>query len=196
MASGGISPSGRALRFLLWRAPLRAASSTAAGFMATTQEVGRRWITMAGLGLWLWFLYQVARWSQIQGFRQLTAFLLLLWFWRLFVLIRWTIGLRVAAARARAMQREMYQTLQQLPGQMQQLARQAIPAGGGFTVPGMLRQHDPVHDQARQIARDQAAETRSWLPPEDRDLPIGDKFEPIWRLPRFMRRKLKEEDGE
>jgi small-conductance mechanosensitive channel len=189
--AGGISPSGRALRFVLWRAPLGAAKYTAAGYMATATEVGRRWIVMAGLGLWLWFCWRVAMASGVQGFFEVMSFLLLLWFWRLFVLVRWTIGLRVAAARARAQQRQMLKALDQLPGQLQQLARQAIPQTGGFTVPGMLRRDDPVRDEHERIARDQAAQTRRMV---GDDLPIGDRFEPIWRLPRFMRRKLEEDD--
>jgi hypothetical protein len=191
MAGGGISPSGRALRFLLWRAPVRAASYTAAGFVATTTEVGRRWITIAGLGLWVWFLRWLAVRSGVVGFRQVTAFLLLLWFWRLFVLVRWTIGLRVAAARARAMQREIYQTVtEKLPNQMQQWGRQAaaqIP-GGTFTMRGSMRHDDPAADEHARMAREQAEESRGWLPEEHRDMPLGDRFEPVFRLPKWLRR--------
>ena len=190
MANGGISPSGRALRFVLWRAPMGAAKYTAAGFLATTQDVGRRWLSMAGLGLWVWVMYRVAQASGIEGFRQFTAFLMLLWFWRLVVLVRWTYGLRVAASRARAAQRKQIELLQQLPGQIQQFARQAIPQGGGFTVLGMKRQHDPVRDQLDEMAREQADQVRQWT---GNEVPIGDKFEPLVAWPKFLRRGKKDD---
>jgi small-conductance mechanosensitive channel len=137
VAKGGISLSGRALRAVLWRAPLRVTKYTVAGYMATSQEVGRRWISMTGLGLWLWFLWRVALGLGVQGFIEFTSFLLLLWIWRFVVLVKWTIGLRVAAARARAQQRQMLETLNQLPGQIQQAVANRAP--GGIDMFGAIR---------------------------------------------------------
>jgi hypothetical protein len=194
MARGDISWSGQVLRAVLWRAPVRATQYTVAGYMATAQEVGRRWISLAGLGAWVWFLWWAAGMSGVQGFQELVAFLLLLWVWRLIVLVRWTISLRVAAARARAQQRLMLETLTQLPGQMQQLARQAIP-GGTFTVGGMLRHHDPHAEEQQRQVREQAEQVRGWLPAEHRDMPLGD-LEPLVRMPRWMRRRKPKEGDE
>jgi hypothetical protein len=189
VAKGGISPSGRALRAVLWRAPRRAVDYTVAGYMATSQEVGRRWISMAGLGAWVWFWWWVSLGLGIQGFIEVTSFLVLLWFWRFVVLIKWTIGLRVAAARARAQQRQMLEVLTQLPGQLKQFARSAVP-GGTYSMPDLLRHHDPEYETQQQEARQQTDTSRGWLPKEIRDdMPLGAEFEPTFRWPRFRRRK-------
>lgn len=190
MANGGISWSGRALRFILWRAPLRAAQYTAAGYMATMQDVGRRGLAIAGFGFWVFLLWKLAHWADIQGLKEVAAFLLLVWFWRFFVFVRWVYAMRIAAARARAFQRQQIQLLQQLPGQLQQMARQALPTGGTFTIMGSSRHDDPTADMAREAeayVRRQDDEV-NLLGPQG-DMPLGDKFEPMFRLPRFRRRK-------
>jgi hypothetical protein len=188
--SGDIQWSGRALRYTLWRAPKRAAEYTAAGFLATGQEIGRRWLSIAGLGLWLWLLWRVAAWTGIQGAQELTSFLLLLWIWRVIVLLRWTIRLRVEAARVRAFQRQQFQMIQQLPGQMRQLAASVPRPDGGIDVLGLFRgEPDPVTAEQQQTRRRQAEEIRSQLPEESRDIPLGDRPEPVIPMPRWLRRR-------
>jgi hypothetical protein len=193
---GGITPSGRFLRFVFWRAPMAATKYTVAGYMATFQDVGRRWGALAGFGLWVYGIWWLAGQSGSVGFQQVAAFLLLVWFWRLFAVVRWTYKLRVEAARARAIRRRELQLLEQLGGRVQQWG-QAIPnaAGGVFTMMGSARHHDPVRAEAERIAREQADEVRTWLPDEHRDLPLGDRFEPTFRLPRFRRRKKGSDDA-
>jgi small-conductance mechanosensitive channel len=188
VAKGGdIQWSGRVLRAVLWRAPLRVTKYTVAGYMATSQEVGRRWIAMTGLGLWLWFLWRVALGLGVQGFIEFTSFLLLLWIWRFVVLVKWTIGLRVAAARARAQQRQMLEALNQLPGQIQQ-AVASRAQGGSYAMPNLMRHHDPEYETQRQAAREQADRSRSWLPVEQQDMPLGDRHDPVFPMPKWMRK--------
>lgn len=189
--SGDIQWSGRALRYVFWRAPKRAAEYTAAGFLATGQEVGRRWLSIAGLGLWLWLLWRVAAWTGIQGAQEFTSFLLLLWIWRLLVLLRWTIRLRVEAARVRAFQRQQFQAIQQLPGQLRQMAAGLPRPGGegGIDVLGRFRTTHPMDAEAQRVRREQARQVRDMLPEESKDIPLGDQFEPVIRMPRWLRRR-------
>jgi hypothetical protein len=190
VSQGGISVSGRAMRWLFWRAPKSAVAYTIAGNMALVSDLGRRWLVFFVFGAYLWGMRWLAT-NLVPPLRTITALLLLLWFWHGINLVRWTLHARAQAARARAMQREMYQTLNALPGQLQQLARQAIPQTGGFTVPGMLRRDDPVRDEHERMAREQAEQVRQWT---GGDVPTGDKFEPLITWPKFLRRHKKDDD--
>jgi hypothetical protein len=195
MSKGGISPSGRAARWLFWRVPRRATEYTVAGYMATAQEVGRRWITIVVFGLWLWFLRWVAEHVvRTEATLAVTAVLLLLWFWRVVSLVQWTIDLKVAAARQRAATRELFQTVQQLPGQIQQ-AVASRTQGGSYTMPNLLRHHDPEYETQRQAAREQADRSRAWLPSEQQDMPLGDRHDPVFPMPKWMRRR-RPKDGD
>jgi hypothetical protein len=189
MANGDISWSGRALRAVLWRAPLWATKRTTAGYMATVEDVGRRGLAVAGFGLWVFGVWWLAGWTGIQGFQEVAAFLVLVWFWRFFVFCRWVYKMRTAALRARAMQRKQAELLEKLAGQVQQWGRQAIPSGGSFTVLGMTRQSDPGAEEVRRMAAHQARQGRDLLSDEDRDAPLGDQFEPVLRMPRWIRKR-------
>lgn len=192
MSKGGITPTGRLLRFVFWRAPLRATQYTVAGYMATVQQAGGRWIAWAGLGAWVWFLWWLSGVFGIQGMREFVGFLLLLWLWRGIALLRWTISLRIEAARARAFQRQQFQMLQQLPGQMQKAV--AGVAGraseGGTDVLNLFRgPPDPITAEQRQTHRRQVEQVREWLPEESKGIPLGDRPEPLVRMPRWLRRR-------
>jgi hypothetical protein len=51
-----------------------------------------------------------------------------------------------------------------------------------------MRHHDPTADEHARMAREQAEESRAMLPEEHRDMPLGDRFEPVFRLPKRLRR--------
>lgn len=192
MANGGISPSGRALRFLLWRAPTGAARYAMARNMALATEEGRRWLILGGTLFWVWVIWQVAGWSGIQGFQEFAAFLWLLWWWRLFVNLRRTWAHRrnlKAMAVGTQRQRQMYEMQTQALSMIRQYARQAIPSGGTFTMMGSMRHHDPTDTEARRISAEQQRYARDILGDDQQGTPLGDRFEPIIRLPRFRRRK-------
>jgi hypothetical protein len=192
MARTGITPTGRLLRFVLWRAPLRATQYTVAGYMATVQQAGSRWIAWGGLGLWVWGLWWLAGALGIQGMREFVGFLLLLWLWRGIVLLRWTIHLRMEAARVRAFQRQQFQMIQQLPGQLRQMAAGLPRPGGegGIDVLNFLRtQPDPAYAEQQRTRHEQARQVRDWLPEESRDIPLGERPEPLVKMPRWMRRR-------
>jgi hypothetical protein len=190
MARSGITPTGRLLRFVFWRAPLRATQYTVAGYMATVQQAGSRWIAWGGLGAWVWFLWWLAGALGIQGMREFVGFLLLLWLWRGLVLLRWTIHLRMEAARVRAFQRQQFQMIQQLPGQIRQMAASVPRPDGGIDVLNVFGgQPDPVWAEQQRTRREQARQIRDQLPEESRGIPLGDRPEPLVRMPRWIRRK-------
>lgn len=187
MSSGDIQWSGRAVRWLFWRAPKRAARYTWDSNLALASDLGRRWILFAVFGAYLWGL----RWLAVHlvpPLRSVSAILLLLWFWHGLNLIRWTIHARAASARARAVQREQYQIMQELRADFREVITNRIP-GGGHTVKGMLAQSDPEYEAQQRQAAEQADQVRTMLPPEDRNVPLGDRFEPLVRLPNWLRRR-------
>jgi hypothetical protein len=206
MAYSGVPPSGRFLRWLLWRLPVGATRYAIARNMALATEEGRRWMILAAFGVWVWVAWKVAGWTGSQGARQFAAFLTLYWFWRFFANCR-RVWAQRRSLKAQAVslqrQREMYQMQEKALALMQQgVGRLPSPGGTLTTMMGSARHHDPVAEEYRRMAAeqgfkvpDQAAEVRSWLPDEHRDLPLGDRFEPTFRLPRFRRRKKGSDDA-
>jgi hypothetical protein len=201
----GVSPSGRALRFVLWRLPLGVTRYSMARNTAVMTEEGRRVLALAAFGLWVAVFWYAATalhsWLGVVVPLQLAGLFGLLLIWRIVGhLRRWWVQRHNLKNQAVSMQRQrqMYEMQAQALGYVQQLARQAIP-GGTFTMLGSMRQHDPVHEQARQQAATDAELARSWLPEESRDMPLGDRFEPMVRPPRWMRRrweKRSKQDGD
>jgi phosphate/sulfate permease len=196
MSKGGISPSGRFLRWALWRLPLGATKLSIARNTAAASEEGRRVMALIGFGAWVAVFWYVAWWlysaTGVIVPLQLAGLFGLLLIWRIVGLLRrWWVhrhNLQNMARNAQ-IQRETYKILTALPGQIQQLARGA-PGGMAFTMPNLLRHHDPDHEAQQQAARQQAEESRGWLPQEIRDdMPLGAEFEPTFRWPRFRRRK-------
>jgi hypothetical protein len=139
MSNGGISASGRVLRWVMWRAPKRAVAYTVASNMNLVSDMGRRWIVWGVLGAYLWGM----RWLAVHvvpPLRVVSAVLLLLWFWHGINLVKWTMHARATAARARAMQRQQFQMIEQLPGQIQQaVGAAASRAQGGIDMFGAIR---------------------------------------------------------
>ncbi|HJU00244.1 MAG TPA: hypothetical protein VJ966_03455, partial [Actinomycetes bacterium] len=190
MGKGGISPSGRALRYIVWRLPLGMTKFSIARNVAVLTEEGRRWLALAGFGLWVgvfwWAASLLHDWLGLLVPLQLAAFFGVLLIWRIVGNLRrlWAHRRNLTSmARNAQIQREMYQVLTALPGQIQTLARSVPVPGGTFTMRGSMRHHDPAADQEAALARQQAEQARSWLPPEHADMPLGDRFEPIFRLP-------------
>jgi hypothetical protein len=195
MARGGPSYSGRALRFVLWRAPVGAGRYAMARNMALATEEGRRWLILGGTLFWVWVIWMVAGYSGVQGFQELAAFLWLLWFWRLFVNLRrvW-VNRRNLKGQARGLQyqRQMYEMQAEALSQMRRLAAGAgrQVSEGGVDVLNLFRTPpDPVTAEQQQTRRQQAEEIRSQLPEESRDIPLGDRPEPVIPMPRWLRRR-------
>ena len=192
---GGIPLSGRALRFVLWRAPVGAARYAMARNMALTTEEGRRWLILGGTLFWVWVIWQVAGYSGVQGFQEAAAFLWLLWFWRFFVNLRrvW-VNRRNLKGQARGLQyqRQMYQMQAEALSQMRKIAAGAgrQVTEGGVDVLGRFRgQPHPAEAERQRISREEARQIRDMLPDEHRDMPQGDQFEPVIPMPRWLRRR-------
>jgi hypothetical protein len=196
MAKGGISPSGRVLRFVAWRLPLGATRYSVARNMAVVSEEGRRWLALAGFGLWVavfwYFASFLHNWLGVVLPLQLAGLFGLLLIWRIVGHLRrlWVHrhNLKNQAVGLQR-QRQMYEMQAQALDLLRQGARQALP-GGGFTVPGMLRRDDPVRDEHERMAREQAEQVRQWT---GGDVPTGDKFEPLITWPKFLRRHKKDD---
>jgi hypothetical protein len=141
MVSSGIPWSGRAVRWLFWRAPKRAARYTWDSNMALASDIGRRLAVFCVFGAWLWgFRWLVEHVLPIQGLRTLSAVLLLLWFWHGVNLFNWIRHARAGASRARALQREQMATLQELRGDVRQaMSTMANQARGGIDMFGAIR---------------------------------------------------------
>jgi hypothetical protein len=195
MPRASTSYSGRALRFMLWRLPLGVTRYSVARNTAVITEEGRRWLALAGFGAWVAAFWWLALWlHRTAGLLvplQVASLLGLLLIWRivghlrrLWVHRRNLTNMAVSVQR----QRQMYQMQEQALDLLRQGASRAIPAGRTFTMGGVMRHHDPAADEHARIAREQATQARGWLPPEHRDVPLGDRFEPILRLPKWLRR--------
>jgi hypothetical protein len=195
MARGGVSSSGRALRFVLWRAPMGTARYVMARNMALASEEGRRWLTLAGVLFWVWVIWMVAGWSGVRGFQELAALLWLLWFWRLFANLRrvWVNRHNLKGqARALQYQRAMYEMQTQALGQLQRLAAGAgrRASEGGVDVLGRFRgQPHPAQAEQERMAREEVRQVRDMLPDEHRDMALGDRLEPVIPKPRWLRRR-------
>src|SRR5215207_4369891 len=172
--------TGRAVGWLFWRAPKRAVGYTIASNLALASDLGRRWMLFAVFGLYLWGM----RWVSIHlvpPLRLVTAILLLLWFWHGINLVKWTIGARAYAARQRAIQREMYQTVTvTLPEQMRQSLMAAYQAGGD------MRDYGPAYAQTRQMEADQADQVRGWVTGANGEqVPTGE-WKPVTPMPKWL----------
>jgi hypothetical protein len=201
VSKGGISPSGRALRAVLWRLPLGATKFSIARNTAAATEEGRRIMALIGFGAWVAVFWYVASFLHaavgLLWSLQLAGLFGLLLIWRIIGLARrWWAHRRNLASMARnaQIQREIYQAVTQFPDLMRQYARQAAP-GGGHTMPNLLRHHDPEYETQRQEAREQADRSRSWLPVEQQDMPLGDRHDPVFPMPKWMRRR-RPKDGD
>jgi hypothetical protein len=144
VSKGGVSPSGRALRFVLWRLPLGATKFSIARNTAAVTEEGRRILALIGFGAWVAVFWYVASFLHaavgLLWPRQLAGLFGLLLIWRIIGLARrWWAHRRNLASMARnaQIQRETFKILTALPGQIQQLARQA--PGGGIDMFGAIR---------------------------------------------------------
>lgn len=200
MSKGGVSPSGRALRFVLWRLPLRATQLALARNSAAASEHGRYVLALAGFGFWVAvFWYAASWWHQATGMvvpLQVAGLLGLLLIWRIIGYLRrlWVNRHNlVSMAVTQQRQREMHQVITKtLPGQMQQWGQQVTArvgdGEGGFTVMGSLRREDETYQQVRRTRRDQLRQVRDMLPEEQRGMPLGDQFEPLIRWPWRRRR--------
>jgi hypothetical protein len=199
MSNGDIPWSGRAVRWLFWSAPKRAVKYTVDSNMALASDLGRRWITWIMFGAYLWgFRWLVRHILPVDGLRALSAVLLLLWFWHGLNLLKWSIKTNSYAARQRALAREQHAILHELRGDF----RNAISAaagrvsGGTYTMPNLLRHHDPAAEEQQRMRRAQADESRSWLPPEQQDMPLGDQHDPVFPMPKWMRKRRPKDGGE
>ena len=197
MANGDLQWSGRAVRWLVWRLPKSAARYTWDSNMALATDLGRRWATLAVYGAFLWGLRWVAN-NFIPPLRPWAAILVLLWFYWAVSLVRWSWNARPGASRNRQAMREMYQTVHELRTDVREaISTAAQRAGGGtFTMMGSMRHHDPVADEHRRTSAEQQQWIRKRLPEEHQDMPLGDQFEPIVKLPRWMRRRKPQDDSE
>lgn len=189
MANGGISPSGRILRWWLVRLPVGATRLAIARNTAAATEEGRRVMALAAFGFWVAGFWFAAGWlyrtTGVVAPLQIASLLGLLLIWRIIGLLRrWWVHRHnlPAIAISTKRQREIYEMQTQALELLRQGARNAIP-GGTFTMMGSMRHHDPTADEHARMAREQAAESRSWLPEEHQDMPLGDKFEPTFRWP-------------
>jgi hypothetical protein len=181
-----------ALRGLLWTGPKYVAKRTAYGYLATVEDVGRRWLALAGFGIWVYAIWWAAHATGILGFQQFAAFLALVWLWRALAVTRWTWHLRVERSRARAIQRRELDLLEQIGTRVSEWG-QRVPEGVA-----VLRsvKPDEGYQTAKKNGRDQAEQVRQWNAdnPTFKDLPMGDQFEPVWRLPKRFRRKSRKGD--
>jgi hypothetical protein len=199
MSKGGISPSGRALRFWLWRLPLGVTRYSVARNTAAATEEGRRMLALAGFGLWVAAFWFVADWlHKATGMvvpLQLAGLFGLLLIWRIIGLLRrWWVHRRnlkdIAVSQQR--QRQMYQMQTEAISQLRQLAARSLPSrpDGGVDVLGPFRDRpDPIRAEQQQTRREQAEEIRGQLPEESRGIPLGDRPEPLIPMPRWLRRR-------
>jgi hypothetical protein len=186
VTSRATSYTGRALGWLFWRVPKGTAKYTVAGFMATAQELGRRWTVWAVFGLYLWGLRWVAEHViRTKMTLAVSALLLLLWIWRGLSLLKWTIDLRVERARQRAAQRKMIATIEQIPEQMRQSLMAAYHAGVD------MRDYGPAYAQTRQMEADQAEQVRGWVNDANGEpMPAGE-WRPVTPMPKWLARRLR-----
>jgi len=143
----------------------------------------------------VWVIWVVAGWSGIQGFQEFAALLWLLWFWRLFVNLRrvW-INRHNLKGQARSLQyqRKMYEMQAQALSQVRRIAAGAGRqiSEGGVDVLGIFRgQPHPAQAEQERIRRQEVRQVREMLPDEHRDMTIGDQFEPVIPMPRWLRRR-------
>jgi hypothetical protein len=54
---------------------------------------------------------------------------------------------------------------------------------------GSMRREDDIAAEQRRVRQHQTDQVRDMLPPDQRDLPLGDQPEPLLRMPRWMRRR-------
>lgn len=198
-----VPASGRALRFVLWRLPRDVTRYSWARNTAVMTEEGRRILALAAFGAWVvvfWYAATVLHnWLGMVVPLQLAGLFGLLLVWRIIGhLRRWWVQRHNLKNQAVSMQRtrQMYQMQEQALDLLRQGARQAI-SGGGHTVAGMLRHHDPHYEEHLQQAQQDAETARSWLPDPDRGIPLGDRFtSPLDKMPRWMRRRGPSKDDQ
>jgi hypothetical protein len=192
MANGGISPSGRILRWWLVRLPVGATRLAVARNTAAATEEGRRVMALAAFGFWVAVFWFAAGWLYrtigVVVPLQIASLLGLLLIWRIIGLLRrWWVHRHNLPAMAVSVkrQREIYEMQEQALELLRQGVRQAIP-GGGYTVPGGFRHHDPVAAEQDRMTQEAQAYVRrqdddvNLLGPQA-DMPMGDKFEPTFR---------------
>jgi hypothetical protein len=195
MASGGISPSGKVLRWWVWRLPKGVATYSWNRNLAAATEEGRRVLALAAFGLWVAGFWFAAGWlyraTGVMVPLQIASLMGLLLIWRIVGLGRrwWKLrGNLTAQAVSVQRQREMYEMQRQALAYLRGLPRQALP-DGGLTIMRSSTHDDPTSDEARRVNAEQQRYARDILGDDQQDIPLGDRFEPIIRLPRFRRRK-------
>jgi hypothetical protein len=199
MARGGMSASGRVLRWWLWKLPVGATKYSIAKNTAVMTEEGRRWLALLAFGFWAFLFWRFAQflhgWLGVVVPLRLAALFGLLLIWRIVGHLRrlWVHRRHLSSmARNAQVQRQTYEILTALPGQIQQLARNGITRdGGGFTMFGSMRQDDPGDGDDRRQRVLNRQQVLDMLPEGQRDLPLGDEFEPVVRMPKWMRRRRK-----
>lgn len=190
MANGDIQWSGRAVRWLVWRLPKSAAKYTWDSNMALATDLGRRWATLIVYGAFLWGLRWVAKYLIPPLWDWPIAVLILIWFYWAVSLARWSWNARPGAARNRQAMREMYQTVHELRTDVREAVTNAANRGGQtFTMLGSSRHHDPTGGEAHRINVEQQQYARDIVGDDQQNIPLGDRFEPAFRLPRFRRRR-------
>jgi hypothetical protein len=193
MARGDLQWSGRAVRWLLWRAPKGAAKYTWDSNMALASDLGRRWIVLLVYGGFLWWVATPVA-EVVTPLRTPVVLLKLLWLWWAVSLAQWSWRARPGTARNRQAMREMYQVVHEIRGDVQQGLRQmaaSVPRpDGGVDVLGMFKSApDPIAAEQARTRADQARQVRDMLPDDQRDLPLGDRAEPLVKMPRWLRRR-------
>jgi hypothetical protein len=193
MSNGGISPSGRLLRLVLWRLPLNASRYALARNSAAATEHGRYILALAGFGFWVTvFWFAASWWHEATGMvvpLQLAGLLGLLLLWRIIGYLRrlWVnrrqlVGMAVNQQR----QRQMFEMQAQVLRQVRQMAASVPRPDGGVDVLGMFKTTpDPITAEHRRMRAEQARQVRDMLPEGQRP-PFGDRNEPLISVPRWL----------
>lgn len=201
-AGGGITASGRAVRFVLWRGPTSVTRRFAANQAALLTAEGQRWAALFGFGLWAGVIVAITFLTRVG--RPFGAFVGMVW---IFFLLRM---LQTAHRRRQSMKNRMRFEEIMLQGQvaLTNQVRQLLAAanGGGFTMGGSSRHlGDEIDDMQRaerehvsslfhsrdKSHKSQSEQVHEWIDDAQGDVPTGEWVRPSDKLPRWLRRMLK-----
>jgi hypothetical protein len=198
MSKGGISPT-RMVKGLLVDLPVRAARISLARNTAAATEEGQRLLALVGFGIWVTVFWLVAGWlHQATGMvapLQIAGLFGLLLIWRIVGLLRrWWVNRRNLTGMAVSLQRQrqMYQMQAEALDQLRKIAAGAgrQVSEGGVDVLGIFRgPPHPAQAEQERTRREQARQVRDMLGDEHRDMPLGDRAEPVIPMPRWLRRR-------
>lgn len=186
----------RGAGWALWRAPKGAVKYGLDSNMALAGDIGRRIIVLVVYGAYLWGARWVWTKLDLPG-RWVISVLLLLWFVYAVNVVSFIRHGRAQASRNRQLARQQYRVVHEIHTDVREalagVGRQA--RDGGVDVLGKFRgPADPVTQERQRIARDQQVEVRSQLPEDVREtMPLGDRYEPMVKAPRWMRRQWRKE---